>query len=210
MNRAAPRQDRSRATVERILVAADAEIGEVGLARTTTRRIAQRAGLSVGATYRFFADKEAIAVALSQRYLDAALAAYTPVLDRATGPQDLPSVVGDLVRIAARLQREHPGYYRLTEERLPGLAASPAHAAREGIVDLLAAAMTRVGAVSPETPAALVRTRLELCVETVRHALTHADAGDGPGREMLVEELSRMLTAYLGSSTAVAVASGLR
>jgi AcrR family transcriptional regulator len=186
--------------MERILEAADAEIGEVGLARTSTRRIAQRAGLSVGATYRFFADKEAIAVALSQRYLDAALAAYEPVLDRAADPEDLPSAIAELVRSAARLQREHPGYYRLTEERLPGLPGSPAHAAREGILDLLAGAMIRVGAVAPDTPEPLVRTRVELCVETVRHALAHADPQDGAGRDLLVEELARMLTAYLGSS----------
>jgi len=196
VTRAEPRQDRSRATLERILAAADAEIGEVGLARTSTRRIAHRAGLSVGATYRFFADKEAIAVALSQRYLDAALAAYRPVVDRATGPDDLPSVVAELVRQAALLQLEHPGYYRLTEERLPGLAGSPAHAAREGIVDLLATAMTRIGTVGPTMPEALVRVRLELCVETVRHALAHAD-DEAATREHLVEELTRMLTAYL-------------
>ena len=178
-------------------MAADAEIGEVGLARTSTRRIAQRAGLSVGATYRFFADKEAIAVALSQRYLDAALDAYAPVLDHALGPEDLPSAVDLLVRSADRLQQAYPGYYRLTQERLPDLPASPAHVAREGIVDLLAKAMIRIGVVSPYLPEALVRTRIELCVETVRHALAHADTGDGPGRDLLIDELSRMLTAYL-------------
>ena len=205
MTRAQPRQDRSRATVERILAAADAEIGEVGLARTSTRRIAARAGLSVGATYRFFADKEAIAVALSQRYLDAALAAYAPVLDQAAGPEDLPAAVEALVRSAARLQEQHPGYYRLTEERLPELAGSPAHVAREGIVGLLTGALTRVGAVSADTPEPLVRTRVELCVETVRHALAHAGSTDGAGRDQLVTELSRMLTAYLTSWTAVRV-----
>lgn len=183
--------------MERILEAADAEIGEVGLARTSTRRIAQRAGLSVGATYRFFADKEAIAVALSERYLDAALSAYGAVLERVSGPEDLPLAIETLVKNAAQLQQAHPGYYRLTEERLPELVASPAHVAREGIVDLLAQAMIRTGAVSSEVPEALVRTRIELCVETVRHALAHADAEDGADRDLLIEELSHMLTAYL-------------
>ncbi|HXH80391.1 TetR/AcrR family transcriptional regulator [Nocardioides sp.] len=197
MSRAEPLQERSRATVERILAAADAEIGEVGLARTSTRRIAQRAGVSVGATYRFFADKEAIAVALSERYLDAALTAYGAVLDEVSGPEDLPVAINTLVRNAALLQQAHPGYYRLTEERLPDLVASPAHVAREGIVDLLSTAMIRTGAVSPEIPEALVRTRIELCVETVRHALAHADSKDSTDRDLLIEELSHMLTAYL-------------
>ena len=178
-------------------MAADAEIGEVGLARTSTRRIAQRAGLSAGATYRFFADKEAIAVALSQRYLDAALLAYAPVLEHAAGPEDLPAAVETLIKNAALLQQDYPGYYRLSEERLPGLAASPAHVAREGIVDLLAEAMTRIGAIPPQIPEALVRTRIQLCVETVRHALAHADSQDGAARDLLNNELSRMLTAYL-------------
>ena len=197
MSRAEPTQDRSRATVERILAAADLEIGELGLARTSTRRIAERAGLSVGATYRFFADKEAIAVALSQRYLDAAVVAYGPVLDRAVGTEDLPSTVDALVRVAAQLQQEFPGYYRLTEERLPELTASPAHVAREGIVNLLTEAMVRIGAVSSRTPEVLVRTRIELCVETVRHALAHTGREDSAARDLLVVELSRILTAYL-------------
>ena len=197
MSRAEPLQERSRATVERILAAADAEIGEVGLARTSTRRIAQRAGLSVGATYRFFADKEAIAVALSERYLEAALAAYGPVLDRVAGAEDLPSAIETLIQQAAQLQQSHPGYYRLSEERLPELVASPAHVAREGIVDLLATAMTRTAVVASDVPEQLVRMRVELCVETVRHALAHADTEDGPDRDTLIEELSHMLTAYL-------------
>ena len=68
--RRAPQQGRSRETVDRILAAADQEFGEVGPAAARTTSIAGRAGLSVGALYRFFDDKEAIARALAQRYLE--------------------------------------------------------------------------------------------------------------------------------------------
>lgn len=194
--RAEPQQQRSRETVGRILAAADVEIGLVGLARTSTRRIAERAGLSVGATYRFFADKEAIAVALSERYLEAAQEAYAPVLAAASGPGDLPEAIAGLVAGAARLHAQFPGYYRLTEERLPGLEASPAHVARAGLVDLFTEALIGLGA-APGEPEDVVRRRVELSIETVRHALAGLDADDAEATEVLVAELSRMLTAYL-------------
>src|SRR5690606_16813277 len=66
--RAAPQQERSRATVEKILAAADHEFAARGSTGVTTTQIADRAGVSVGALYRFFPDKQAIAAALAERY----------------------------------------------------------------------------------------------------------------------------------------------
>ena len=67
--RATPQQDRSRVTVEKILAAADVEFALRGSSGVTTTQIAERAGVSVGALYRFFPDKQAIASALAERYL---------------------------------------------------------------------------------------------------------------------------------------------
>jgi len=179
--------------VERILAAADAEIGAHGLARTSTRRIAERAGVSVGAMYRFFADKEAVAVALAERYLAEAERAYAPVLESVTAPTEVAGAISGLVTAAAELQARFPGYYRLSEERLPGEAGSPTHVAREALVRLFADALVRV-----EPARDPVRTALavDLAVETVRHALAHAPAVPAD-RAALVAELAAMLTAYL-------------
>lgn len=55
-----PRQARSRETLTRLLDAAEAVLAEGGLDAATVPAIAKRAGLSVGAVYRRFPDKDAL------------------------------------------------------------------------------------------------------------------------------------------------------
>ena len=55
-----PRQDRSRATVDAILEAAARVLVKEGFERTTTNRVAEAAGVSVGSLYQYFPNKEAI------------------------------------------------------------------------------------------------------------------------------------------------------
>jgi len=58
--RRTPVQGRSSGTVRQIYGAASALLGRVPLEEITTSRIAAEAGVSVGALYRFFPDKQAI------------------------------------------------------------------------------------------------------------------------------------------------------
>ncbi len=64
-----PVQERSRATVTRILDAAAALIDEAGVDAATTRAIADRAGVAYPSLYRFFADREEILDRLLERHL---------------------------------------------------------------------------------------------------------------------------------------------
>lgn len=82
--RRAPRQGRSRATVERILVAAAEVLGEYGYAAASTNAIAARAGVSPGTLYQYFADKDAIVSELTGRLIANFESALTPVLRQAT------------------------------------------------------------------------------------------------------------------------------
>jgi AcrR family transcriptional regulator len=61
---ATPKSERTRA---RILAAAHALFAEKGFAATTMRDIAERAEVSVGAAYRYFARKEDLGVALYEQ-----------------------------------------------------------------------------------------------------------------------------------------------
>jgi AcrR family transcriptional regulator len=61
-----PLQARSRATVEAILEAAAQLLPEHGYAGTTTNRIAERAGVSIGSVYEYFPGKDAIFATLRQ------------------------------------------------------------------------------------------------------------------------------------------------
>jgi AcrR family transcriptional regulator len=193
--RARPQQVRSQETVGRILLAADQEIGERGLSGASTTRIAARAGLSVGALYRFFHDKDAIADALAERYLEAVTPAYSDAVADVSSVADLDTVLGELVRRAAELQTQHPGYYRLTEDLAPERGDSPANSVRARLIELFSTALRSAGIA---TPADELRVVVELCIETVRHTLARHPAGD-PGRETALREVEVMLQAYLAA-----------
>lgn len=62
-----PSQERSRQMVELLIDAAAQTVAERGLADTTTNHIAARAGVSVGSLYQYFATKEALIDAVSDR-----------------------------------------------------------------------------------------------------------------------------------------------
>jgi AcrR family transcriptional regulator len=65
-----PRQRRSAATVDRILVAAARIFDERGYRATTTNHVAQAAGVSIGSLYQYFPNKDALLVALAERHID--------------------------------------------------------------------------------------------------------------------------------------------
>jgi AcrR family transcriptional regulator len=69
--RRAPVQGRSQETVQRVLAATSALLGRgVAVEALTTAHIAADAGLSVGALYRFFPDKQAIVDAIALRHME--------------------------------------------------------------------------------------------------------------------------------------------
>lgn len=67
--RRAPVQARSSETVKTILDAASGLLGRVPFEQVTTSKIAEAAGLSVGALYRFYNDKQEIFDAIAVREL---------------------------------------------------------------------------------------------------------------------------------------------
>ena len=74
IKRRIPRQARASKTVDAILEAA-AQILEVGgLAAFTTNSVAERAGVSIGTLYQYFADKNALLRALAEREMQVGLA----------------------------------------------------------------------------------------------------------------------------------------
>ncbi len=70
-NRRTPIQARSNKTVEDILDAAASLLIQVPFEEITTSRLAEQAGISVGALYRFYSDKQEIFDAIAVRELDA-------------------------------------------------------------------------------------------------------------------------------------------
>lgn len=190
-----PQQSRSRDTLDRLLAAADVEFAQHGLAGATTTAIAERAGVSVGALYRFFGDKRAIADALAQQYLADATESFAAVLDRAGESVDVSATVRGLVRCAAELQITHTGYYRLAQDLRPDGDDSPGHVVRSALVDTFVERLGRLG-LGGSGPDA--RRVIELIVETVRHTLV-VHPPSSPGRDEAIAELETMVAIYATS-----------
>jgi AcrR family transcriptional regulator len=69
-SRRTPVQSRSLQTVQRVLDAASSLLRQFPLEELTTTRIAAEAGLSIGALYRFFPDKQSIVDAIAVRHVE--------------------------------------------------------------------------------------------------------------------------------------------
>lgn len=126
--RAQARQARSAATLERILEAAGRLFDEVGVEAATMNAIAERAGVSIGSVYRFFANKSALTETLTARWIDRIRHAVEPALltgDATAGdspassaptltPPGLAGVGGPAIpaALAALRNRRHPGHRR--------------------------------------------------------------------------------------------------
>jgi len=68
--RRTPMQPRSQRTLEKVLDAASSLLAQFPLEDLTTTRIAAEAGISVGALYRFFPDKQSIVDAVAIRHVE--------------------------------------------------------------------------------------------------------------------------------------------
>lgn len=68
--RKAPKQRRSKATVEAILEATARVLVEEGYEKASTNRIAKVAGVSIGSLYQYYPGKEALVLALVQQHCE--------------------------------------------------------------------------------------------------------------------------------------------
>ena len=113
-----PRQSRSIETYNSVLQAAAELFAESGYEQTTTHQIARRAGISVGALYRYFADKQVIVIELYRREIsemrNRVLATFD-LSDLLT--QDISKLVRKTVALALKLSSERPGLRKVLNEQ---------------------------------------------------------------------------------------------
>ena len=117
-SRRSPSQTRSRETVDAILEAA-AQVFEVhGYAAATTNRIAGRAGVSIGSLYQYFADKDAVFVALAEAHLARAAATMAPLIGRLAEdpPPEPDALLAEFFRTMLDLHGDRPRLHRFILE----------------------------------------------------------------------------------------------
>ena len=108
IKRRIPRQARAGETVSAILEAATQVLEAGGLAGFTTNAVAERAGVSIGTLYQYFADTQALLRALAEREIRRALAAIATALrgdPQASGEQRVRAMVRAMVNAFSGRQR---------------------------------------------------------------------------------------------------------
>ncbi|WP_223168069.1 TetR/AcrR family transcriptional regulator [Nonomuraea sp. SYSU D8015] len=148
-----PRQQRSRETVAAILEAAAQLFQRHGYADTTTNKIAERAGVSIGSLYQYFPNKDALLVALAERHLAQSAEQVAQVFARAAEHRpSLHDLLTDLVGCVAALHTDRPALHRLLFDqapRTPGLVARFRQAEQQ-IAHALAGELRRLRAGGPD------------------------------------------------------------
>lgn len=124
--RRSPNQRRSRETVAVILQAAGEILRAQGPGGFNTNRIAERAGVSIGTLYGYFANKQVIQIALARELLQADRDHVRRALDHPGGQDPLDAVLAALFERHAT----DPAYRRTVLSAYLGAGLGPTTASR--------------------------------------------------------------------------------
>lgn len=118
--RKTPRQARSKVMVETILDATARVLIEQGFSGTTTNRVAERAGISVGSLYQYFPSREALVAAVARRYSETMKASLEALLVQ-TQAENLTTALRCLLRGITDVHAVDPELSRILATELPRL-----------------------------------------------------------------------------------------
>ncbi len=192
--RKAPADERSAAIVEALLSALEQVLEQRGPRGITTNHIAERAGVSVGTLYQYFANKEALVGALHDRYLHQVVDGVRAIL-AAAGARPIREVIPAVVAaMAAPYQRQRQINRWLVELR----TAAGVHQRVHDVLDALTDELTRFLAARLDLrlpdPAATAFLLVHMADGVVNAVTTRSQR---PGVAELEREATRLLDAYL-------------
>lgn len=187
-----PVQKRSREKVDRALRAADDLLEREGLAALTLPRVADEAGVSVGALYQYLPDREAIVAALSANYYARLEARMSKLVEQLLA-DPVPDPVAEVVAAMVQMYRDQTAT-RALRAGLQGagqLAMAREHKSR--MVDMVHTLLRGYG--MPDS--AVAARAMFFAADGIMHeAFAEQESGD----EALIAELETMLRAYLAGS----------
>lgn len=190
-----PRQARAQERIERILDTAEQVFAEVGFDAATTNLIATQAGTSIGSLYEFFPNKEALAKALAQRYVDAIGTLYETLIVDDPSTDDAVGIVPRVVGALDAFYRSHPGAVPLLNGRFTSSELA------EAGENLQRAMVRRIDAViSGRRPDLSPPRRLmvsQVIAEVARSLLVLADQMPLSQRKAMVHQVELAVLGYL-------------
>ncbi|HEY9408529.1 MAG TPA: TetR/AcrR family transcriptional regulator [Jiangellaceae bacterium] len=200
MNPAGPpgvrkRQARGERRIASLLDAAAGVFAEVGYARASTNAIAARAGASPGTLYQFFPNKEAIADALAQRYIEQLRLAHTSAFPPELATLPLTELLDRILDPIIDFNLANPGFRALlSDPGVPMNVATSKQPLSEAMADRLE---TLIAAREPGLPVEDRRRCAQYAMTVFGSLLPLVLRAEGAERPAAIAEVKRVLSAYL-------------
>lgn len=205
-----PQQSRSQETLGRILDAAERVLEEKSFGDATLAEIMERAGVTVGAFYRRFPDKDALLHHLDDRFFNELRGHADELLDPARWDgASLTQIIPQLARIAVPLFRMRRGLLRTVFIRARTDAKIQATAREINglfLSKLRVLADARLAEIEHPVPHAAVDLGFRIFVGALRETVVFGEVWpDSPAMsdEQLAHELARSYLAYLGIASSL-------
>jgi AcrR family transcriptional regulator len=196
-SRRKPYQERARFTVGAILEAAAEVIDEVGWAHASTNRIADRAGVSIGSLYQYFANKEAILATLMEEHRKDVHVVVGLALDRLEDPSvPIEDAFRSLFAELIQMHRDDPVLTRVLATEVPHHHGGSDHGAKS---DHLVRWLQRVLEQRPDArigDAVAASYVIATSIEALTRWLVHA-APDAVDKSAVVDEMVSLFARYL-------------
>ena len=192
-----PKQERAKRTYEAILTAAAELLVEVGVERISTNIVAERAGITVPALYRYFPNKYAVLNALSAACMDKQNAVFQQWFDQYLEQGDPQLLADDIYGLLK-------GTYNVTQEQVGGLevvqalrAVEPLREVRIASHRVVASQLATIAAEFLGRPAdELVMTQARLTVNLGYAIVEMAMEDQSLSAESILREGARMIQLY--------------
>ena len=193
-----PRQGRSLMTVDAILEAAQQLLIRDGFEATSTTRIAEAAGVSVGSLYEYFTSKEALVAKLIKRHCDNLLDTYAGAFKEVEG-KGIASLVDAWIDTSVDAYAKDLALHRVLLDQM-GKVSKTQHlrSVSLAIADLLESALRKCGEPVPRPDLRLAAFVIESSGEALLHrAILY---GDDLLNDELLREWKLMTRLYLASA----------
>lgn len=194
-----PRQSRSRQMVAAIMQAAAETFAELGYARTTTNKIAERAGVSIGSLYQYFPNKDSVLLALHEEHLAEIHPKIASALER-LADQAIPFQVafGQMLTDLEDLHQVNPALTQALSlavvQQSPALKSFATLDHKQFLQQTVAILAERPDVRQGDHLA--MGLILLQTIPHLSHWLTH-DAPSGVTKERLVKEVVQLISRYL-------------
>jgi AcrR family transcriptional regulator len=192
-----PQQERAKRTYEAILAAAAELLVEVGVERISTNLVAERAGITVPALYRYFPNKYAVLNALGAALMDRQNAVFQQWFDkylRESDPQLLLDNVFELLKATYDTTREQPGGLEVVQSLR---AVAPLQEVRLASHRLVANQFAMIVADLLALPVdELIQTQARLSIDTGYAIVEMALEDQSLSTDTVLREGSRMIQLY--------------